>query len=343
MSANSSDNGRQYYSHSPYTGRGQLNHGASGGARAPLTYQHQFDERGGEGAFRPQDTHFSSHDDRSQDVRRQGGRSNDEGAYYSSGVDPRSALSMPYMGGFPAGNGRAVSNSSVTSSQPSGRHRRGGGSRCGGPSRSGELLAVNVAEGAASHSGDSNASSIAENLPLCPDDSSCSQINEKAHQHRYAHTCRLYPCYHGHIRRHARLFRHTEGQIAASGPSSSKSRMISLASVNFASISPDAPNATRITVSGKDVAYDIFGDWSQVKVHTFKRYLHQVFGVEPRHQQLALDVPGAARVQMDDDLETVQRYLAPYPTALGIILSNTDITVSDAERRRLREAIENEL
>jgi hypothetical protein len=75
---------------------------------------------------------------------------------------------------------------------------------------------------------------------------------------------------------------------------------MALASVNFMHISQDAPNATRITVTATTKSFEIAGDWTQVKIHTLKRYLHQVFGVAPVAQRLVLD-----GVELDDDLALV--------------------------------------
>lgn len=159
----------------------------------------------------------------------------------------------------------------------------------------------------------SSSSSIRDDLPLCENDSGCTLINDKRHQRQCAHTCRLFPCYHAHVKRHAKLFRHAPGQLvvtpapaeaaaAAGGKPSKQSQKASLAltSVNFQHISADAPNATKLTVSSKDKCYDIFGDWTLVKVHTFKRYLHQVFGVVPVQQRLFF-----GEISMNDDLATV--------------------------------------
>ena len=78
------------------------------------------------------------------------------------------------------------------------------------------------------------------------------------------------------------------GSIQKSRASNKASRL-ALSSVAYSSISADSPNAYRITVKNGDTAYDIHGDWMNVKVHTFKRYLHQVFGVEAKYQTLALE------------------------------------------------------
>eukprot|EP00742_Colponemidia_sp_Colp-10_P021697 GILJ01025491.1.p1 GENE.GILJ01025491.1~~GILJ01025491.1.p1 ORF type:complete len:335 (+),score=40.48 GILJ01025491.1:82-1086(+) len=198
------------------------------------------------------------------------------------------------------------------------------------------LLTVSTNKEAHSQSGDSSASSVLDNLPLCTADSNCTLINDKTHQYKFAHTCRLFPCYHGHIKRHAKLFRHAPGQIAST--TNERSSPLALASVTFASISPDAPNATKVTVSSQDVAYDIFGDWTQVKVHTFKRYLHQVFGVEPKEQILSL----GGKLPMDDDLEVVQAYINKNPSA-GIVLTSGGSSVSERERQKMREALVDEL
>ncbi|ORC87713.1 uncharacterized protein TM35_000201220 [Trypanosoma theileri] len=157
----------------------------------------------------------------------------------------------------------------------------------------------------------SSASSIRDDLELCPDDGLCTLINDRKHQRKYAHTCRLFPCYHGHVVRHAKLFRHAPGQIAqAEGLSSDKGKRKkfpaeALASVNFSSISPEASNAYRVIVSHGDKSYEIFGDWQSVRVHTFKRYLHQVFKIPPASQVL-VRVEGA--VQLDNELQCVSQY-----------------------------------
>ncbi|RNF20053.1 uncharacterized protein Tco025E_03882 [Trypanosoma conorhini] len=157
----------------------------------------------------------------------------------------------------------------------------------------------------------SSTSTIRDDLTLCPKDGLCTQINDRKHQRKYAHTCRLFPCYHGHVARHGKLFRHAPGQIAQSDalanvkgtPKTFPAE--ALASVNFSSISPQAINAYRIVVSHGDQSYEIFGDWQNVRVHTFKRYLHQVYKIPPSSQVL-VRVDGA--VPLDDELEPVSRY-----------------------------------
>ncbi|KAG5508262.1 hypothetical protein JKF63_05518 [Porcisia hertigi] len=151
----------------------------------------------------------------------------------------------------------------------------------------------------------SSASSIRDDLPLCPDDDACTLINDRKHQKKYAHTCRLFPCYHGHVTRHAKLFRHTSGQVALPEGVSANVKISSqaLASVNFSTISPEAPNAYRIYVSHGDKSYEIFGDWASVKVHTFKRYLHQVYHIAPSAQILSVVKTGKV---MDDDISVVK-------------------------------------
>ncbi|KEG14808.1 hypothetical protein DQ04_00301180 [Trypanosoma grayi] len=157
----------------------------------------------------------------------------------------------------------------------------------------------------------SSTSSIREDLALCPNDGLCTLINDRKHQRKFAHTCRLFPCYHGHVARHGKLFRHAEGQIAQTEGLSSgngvRKRLPAeaLASVNFSSISPEAPNAYRIIVSHGEKSYEIFGDWQNVRVHTFKRYLHQVYKIPPTSQVL---VRAEGKVLLDDDIESVSRY-----------------------------------
>lgn len=91
-----------------------------------------------------------------------------------------------------------------------------------------------------------------------------------------------------------------------------------LAGVNFTHLSPDAPGATKIfvTTSSSSVAgapgtattqpsgkaYEIYGDWANVKVHTFRRYLHQVTGMRPAAQLLFLD----GKTELVDDLVTME-------------------------------------
>lgn len=153
----------------------------------------------------------------------------------------------------------------------------------------------------------SSASSIRDDLPLCPNDDACTAINDHKHQRKYAHTCRLFPCYHGHVVRHAKLFRHAPGQISLPEGLTAGAKVSShaLASVNFSTISPEAPNAYRIYVSHGDKSYEIFGDWASVKVHTFKRYLHQVYHIPPGSQVLSVMKTGKV---MDDDINTVKCY-----------------------------------
>lgn len=170
-------------------------------------------------------------------------------------------------------------------------------------------------------------------LPLCPQDKDCPHINDRAHQSEFAHTCRLFPCFHAHIPFHTYHFHHLPGQAAApsedgssqhggsqvsfnkggsnkndgensdsvganSKSSSRRSRgranrkavqRATQSSSSFAMLSPEAPNATKITVIQGGNAYEVHGDWSRVRVHTFKRYLHQVCGIRPVDQQLLRD------------------------------------------------------
>ena len=170
----------------------------------------------------------------------------------------------------------------------------------------------------------SSGSTLREELPLCPDDCACASINSKAHQRKYAHTCRLFPCYHANVKFHTRLFRHVPGQLAQdqvvgvppprprSGSGSDTSASVrerrknarSLASVNFTNISPDAPGATKILVVYGSKAYEIHGNWAAVKLHTLRRYLHQVVGVPPSSQKLTAN----SATTMDDDLLNVSDY-----------------------------------
>uniref|UniRef100_A0A146LZB6 Ubiquitin-like domain-containing protein n=1 Tax=Lygus hesperus TaxID=30085 RepID=A0A146LZB6_LYGHE len=150
----------------------------------------------------------------------------------------------------------------------------------------------------------SNASSVRDNLPMCSKDEECPLINDRRHQRQFAHTCRLFPCYHGHIVRHAKLFRHKEGQISQhEGMSYGKVSTHAISSVNFSSISPDAPNAYRIYVTHGEKSYEIFGDWTNVRIHTFKRYLHQVYHIRPEAQVLILTATGKV---IDDEISSVK-------------------------------------
>lgn len=151
----------------------------------------------------------------------------------------------------------------------------------------------------------SNASSLAENLPLCTHDEDCILINEKTHQRKFAHTCRLFPCYHGHTVRHAKLFRHAPGQVALPEGVSKNLSTQALTSVTFSSISSEAPNAYRIYIAHKGKKYELFGDWENVKIHTFKRYLHQVCSILPASQLL---ICGKTSTAMDDDISSVKSY-----------------------------------
>ncbi|KAG5482252.1 hypothetical protein CUR178_06112 [Leishmania enriettii] len=150
-------------------------------------------------------------------------------------------------------------------------------------------------------------SSIRDDLQLCPNDDVCALINDRKHQKKYVHTCRLYPCYHGHVTRHVKLFRHSPGQVSAPDGVSANMKVSSqaLTSVNFSNISPEAPNAYRIYVSHGEKSYEIFGDWASVKVHTLKRYLHQVYHIAPSAQILSVLKTGKV---MDDDINTVKGF-----------------------------------
>jgi hypothetical protein len=186
----------------------------------------------------------------------------------------------------------------------------------------------------------SNASSIREDLPLCPEDLTCTLLNERAHQRRFAHTCRLNPCYHGNVRYHSRLFRHSPGQVVTVGGDDSMSGRSTpdvgatkaggttrnrrrtkkaLTSVTYSSISPDAPNATKITVVCNDLAYEICGDWKNVKIHTLKRYLQQVLSIPPAAQRLILNFTQV----IDDDLASAAEVGIEEQCTLAVqILSN---------------------
>ncbi|AAZ11375.1 uncharacterized protein TEOVI_000011400 [Trypanosoma equiperdum] len=169
---------------------------------------------------------------------------------------------------------------------------------------------MTTGDGSSTVSGGSG-SSIREDLPLCSNDGVCTLINDRKHQRRFAHTCRLFPCYHGHIARHSKLFRHAPGQVAQSeellnnGDGSKKLPAEALTSVSFSSISREAANAYRIIVSHRNKSYEIFGDWMNVRVHTFKRYLNQVYNVPPPSQVLVRE---EGNVPLDDDLESVGHY-----------------------------------
>ncbi|ESL07876.1 hypothetical protein TRSC58_04431 [Trypanosoma rangeli SC58] len=203
---------------------------------------------------------------------------------------PIQNVSIPMNGG-----GGMRGHGVIVEQQPQGRQGR---------------LGAGVSDGNSTISG-SSTSTVREDLALCPKDDLCTQINDRKHQRKYAHTCRLFPCYHGHVARHGKLFRHAPGQIAQSDaltavkgtPKTFPAE--ALVSVNFSSISPQAKNAYRIIVSHGDQSYEIFGDWQNVRVHTFKRYLHQVYKIPPTSQVL-VRVDGA--VLLDDDLEPVRRY-----------------------------------
>jgi hypothetical protein len=151
-------------------------------------------------------------------------------------------------------------------------------------------------------------------LPLCPDDNGCLRVNDREHQKQYSHTCRLYPCFHAHLKYHTRYFRHAPGQAATTSseeggadqqggtPSNSSTSSVSrtraakhrkqarkaLSSVSFTHISPDVPNAQKVVVLHGSRAFEISGDWSNVMLHTFKRYLYQVTGVRPAAQLIKL-------------------------------------------------------
>ena len=162
---------------------------------------------------------------------------------------------------------------------------------------------------------------------LCPDDETCTNINDLTHQRRFLHTCRLFPCYHGHIRRHAKCFRHREGQLVLTEAAASsevqgvrsKEKLKALASVNFVGITRDAPGSTPLNIACRDVMYEIYGEWHKVKVHTLKRYLCQVLGVQPSLQELSL-LNGTV---LDDDLE--------YVSECGVGQSGGTIRVDVAE------------
>ncbi|CBZ25492.1 conserved hypothetical protein [Leishmania mexicana MHOM/GT/2001/U1103] len=173
----------------------------------------------------------------------------------------------------------------------------------------------------------SSANSIRDDLPLCPNDDACTLINDRKHQKKFAHTCRLLPCYHGHVARHAKLFRHSSGQVSLPEGVSANMKVSThaLASVNFSTISPEAPNAYRIYVSHGNKSYEIFGDWASVKVHTFKRYLHQVYRIAPSAQILSVVKTGRV---MDDDINTVKGFGIEEDSVVQLHSNIEDATVS---------------
>lgn len=151
----------------------------------------------------------------------------------------------------------------------------------------------------------SNESNMLENLSLCPEDEECTLINEKKHQRKFLHTCRLFPCYHGHIHNHAKLFLHAADQIVFPEGMKTKQPSHVLPSAPFSNISPDAPNAYRIFLEHQNTKHELFGSWENVKVHTFKRYLHQLCSISPATQCL---YNSASAEVMDDDLRSVKSY-----------------------------------
>lgn len=151
----------------------------------------------------------------------------------------------------------------------------------------------------------SNESNVLENLSLCPEDEECTLINEKKHQRKFLHTCRLFPCYHGHIRNHAKLFLHVADQIVFPEGLTTKQPTHALSSMPFRNISPDAPNAYRIFLEHQNTKHELFGSWENVKVHTFKRYLHQLCSISPATQRLYNSTSDEV---MDDDLRSVKSY-----------------------------------
>jgi hypothetical protein len=74
------------------------------------------------------------------------------------------------------------------------------------------------------------------------------------------------------------------GSHAGSASSSNTSALTGPSSF----ISPHVPNSMRIYIQHKDESYEIWGDWTNVRVHTFKRYLLQFTQVHPLRQRLAL-------------------------------------------------------
>lgn len=203
--------------------------------------------------------------------------------------------------------------------------------------------------------GSSNASSSAvEPLPLCPTDSECTKVNDRDHQRQYAHTCRLFPCFHAHLKYHARFFRHQPGQAAmasseeggseggTSGKTSSqgtgsvsrtraakqrKQARRALSSVSFTHISPDVANAQKIVVSHKSKAYEISGDWSKVRVHTFKRYLYQVTAIRPADQVVTM-----GQAKFDDETVTLSELGVAEGSQINVEFdaSKTPVSANDA-------------
>lgn len=248
--------------------------------------------------------------------------------------------SQHQSGSYPAGyHGRVGSGSYTTAAGPFGSAHTGF-SHMSAPSHSGDGLAVaadsyetgtktlsTMADDTMSFSGKSgsSASSIRDDLPLCPNDDACTLINDCKHQKKFAHTCRLFPCYHGHVTRHAKLFRHAAGQVSLPEGLSANTKISTqaLASVNFSTISPEAPNAYRIYVSHGDKSYEIFGDWASVKVHTFKRYLHQVYHIAPSAQILSVVKTGKV---MDDDINTVKCYGIEEDSVIQLRSNIEDVT-----------------
>ncbi|CAD2221609.1 hypothetical protein AGDE_14636 [Angomonas deanei] len=150
----------------------------------------------------------------------------------------------------------------------------------------------------------SSGSSGKEELPLCEQDDKCPLINDRKHQRQFAHTCRLFPCYHSSMASHAKMFRHAPGQLTGAEGVQNLTPQ-ALTSVNFTSISPDAPNAYLLYITFGNRSCGVSGDWANVKVHTLKRYLNLVFHVAPAAQQLR--VLKTDKI-MDDELSTVKSY-----------------------------------
>lgn len=159
--------------------------------------------------------------------------------------------------------------------------------------------------------------------PMCPDDRHCMLLNEPTHYQQFRHTCRLSPCFFAHVEEHARLFQHNVEQLMYCEAPRSSSRGTSIKSsesggsgvhggrhvdcprpqLPFSSqtlLSPVAPNSEQahVVCNGSEVL--VWGNWSKVRIHTVRRYLHQVTGVPPLEQLLYLAL-GDQRILLDDD------------------------------------------
>lgn len=142
-----------------------------------------------------------------------------------------------------------------------------------------------------------------EDLPMCPLDLKCHLINNRDHYMAMKHTCRLFPCYHGHLEYHSKFFIHSEGQIVkpkrfchnpyGTVPVEQKKKN-SLFATRFG---PNVPNASLCVLHHRGAAYPIYADWETLRLHTLRRYIFSITEIPPANQKLVVQHSSALLVE----------------------------------------------